>query len=133
MLTAKELHDLYNGPFTMKDGSTRRALWERVPETRPDHGTRSMFDLQQPETGSTLAWWDMHQLPHEAACALCRVAVEDWISKESTLDMSFCRREGGFMVRASRRNVFDAPVCACEHRAFVEAAHALADVSAIAD
>lgn len=34
-MNAAELHALVIGPYQMPDGSTRRALWEREPATRP--------------------------------------------------------------------------------------------------
>lgn len=97
-LTAAALNTLVNAPFTMPDGTTRRALWERVRETRPrflrDFRDDAVFDR-------TLAWADDGEVAG-AFCAafvvddevrydpepvfvgeaatLIRVAIEDWIT-----------------------------------------------------
>lgn len=95
-LTAAALNTLVNAPFAMPDGSTRRALWERVRETRTDG-----LEFQDPP--GEIAMWTIdtnlvaddedHEawkgdaeplevaliLPTPVAAAVIRVATEDWI------------------------------------------------------
>lgn len=135
MLTAKELHDLYNGPFTMKDGTRRRALWEREPKTRPE---RIVWVGLEPRTGGlhdTFFWTgydysesnSMNYCRDDAAAALCRVAVEDWLfSIGSAL---WYEKIGAqqFHVDASVTHDDEGTSAAGIHRALIEEAHRTAD------
>ncbi len=84
-MNAKELHDLY-GP-----------LWDRVPETRPKFGHRFFTYLawSMPVDGGDdfyhegFVWKYGNEKPRLADCrndvevaALCRVAVEDWLTRD---------------------------------------------------
>lgn len=90
-LTAAQLYELVSGPYTMPDGSTRRALWERVPETRPKAGHHRLIIINDGHRwGPLYAWAREGQtgLPDrpfsESGCAaaLIRVAVFDWVNKD---------------------------------------------------
>lgn len=89
-LTAAELHALVNSRYVMPDGSSRRGLWERVPDTRPGqlHFLRGCT-IEECECG-LVSYWEyngsrvgkdtVEESPDgtAAASALIRVAIEDW-------------------------------------------------------
>lgn len=88
-MNANELHDLVNGPFTMPDGSKRRALWERVPATRPmreyfSEGTRPLVYVDIPPGRGEFCWEEIERgwVVIQYATALVRVGIEDWLLRQ---------------------------------------------------
>ena len=64
-------------PYRAPDGSERRSLWTRVPETRPPNLTHEPGGCWH-ETVAFDA-----PISDTAASALARVAVEDWLLKQN--------------------------------------------------
>jgi hypothetical protein len=84
-VTPTALHALVAGPYKMSDGSTRRGIWERVPETKPgglliesetiEGGWNISFESVDRYSSAEGLWADTEQ----GNAALIRVAIEDWL------------------------------------------------------
>lgn len=136
-LTAPQLHALVAEPFEMPDGSKRRALWERVPECRPDdNGEPVVLDGVEPLR--LLGWGREIIATDGAAAALIRVAIEDWVG-DHLPDGDMAKGvapEGGYWVGEYIEQGYDI-ACRTHGRgptrlhALVHAAHAVADALGI--
>lgn len=135
----------YLEPFTMPDGTTRRAIVERVPECRPrranvlgrvDLGTSA--ELVVMWTGDRCGWLTPGNRTDAAvsvddtsALALCRVACEDWLMKCGHV-ISLAAEGGGYR-NVNVPGILDVSCGSMEgiHAALVHAAHAVADAKGI--
>ena len=82
-MDSKALYDLY------------KPLWEEVPETRPP----ITFNVEACRFTDDSIPLVPERLTHAAAAALCRVDVEDFLTKEGGSKVSICRSVEAMFVR----------------------------------